>query len=150
MKSEVRRAVDARQDDIERVGREIFAAPEMGFHEVATARTVTEWLSRLGLTCETGLTLTGVKAVLRGASASAIQDAHHKVDRALQAGALALGARLELTTIPGYLPMEQCPAFVDVFRRNAVELVGANHVGDVRHRSGGTDMGDLSLTRSRP
>jgi metal-dependent amidase/aminoacylase/carboxypeptidase family protein len=65
------------------------------------------------------------------------------VDRALQAGALALGARLELTTVPGYLPMEQSPPLVELFRRNAEDLVGADSVRQVGHRSGGTDMGDL-------
>jgi hypothetical protein len=30
-----------------------------------------------------------------------------------------------------------------VFRRNAEALVGADNVGHVGHRSGGTDMGDL-------
>jgi metal-dependent amidase/aminoacylase/carboxypeptidase family protein len=65
------------------------------------------------------------------------------VDRALQAGALALGARLELTTVPGYLPMQQDARLMDIFRQNAEALVGAEHVGAVGHRSGGTDMGDL-------
>jgi amidohydrolase len=84
-----------------------------------------------------------LETFVRGASASAIQDAHRKVDRALQAGALALGARLELTTVPGYLPMEQSAGMLELFRRNAEDLVGVAHVGRVGHRSGGTDMGDL-------
>jgi metal-dependent amidase/aminoacylase/carboxypeptidase family protein len=80
---------------------------------------------------------------VRGATAESIEVAHTKVDRALQAGALAMGARLELTTVPGYLPMHQDTRMVEVFRRNAETLVGADSVPDVGHRSGGTDMGDL-------
>jgi metal-dependent amidase/aminoacylase/carboxypeptidase family protein len=84
-----------------------------------------------------------LETFVRGASTAAIEDAHRKVDRALQAGALALGARLELTTVPGYLPMEQSPQLMQLFRRNAEDLVGTSRVGTVGHRSGGTDMGDL-------
>jgi amidohydrolase len=84
-----------------------------------------------------------VETFVRGATAEAIQNAHRKVDRALQAGALALGARVEITTVPGYLPMTQDPRMMQIFRRNAEALVSAEEVGPVGHRSGGTDMGDL-------
>ena len=84
-----------------------------------------------------------METFVRGASAEAIAVAHRKIDRALKAGALALGARLELTTVPGYLPMHQDPLLVELFTRNAEALVGAESVGQVGHRSGGTDMGDL-------
>jgi amidohydrolase len=84
-----------------------------------------------------------METFVRGATTSAIEAAHQKIDRALQAGALALGARLELTTVPGYLPMHQDPNLMDVFRHNAETLIGAEHVGNVGHRAGGTDMGDL-------
>jgi amidohydrolase len=84
-----------------------------------------------------------METFVRGATAETIAVAHKKIDRALQAGALALGARLELTTVPGYLPMQQDPHLVEVFRRNAEALVGADGVGRVGHRGGGTDMGDL-------
>jgi amidohydrolase len=84
-----------------------------------------------------------METFVRGATTEAIEAAHKKIDRALQAGALALGARLELTTIPGYLPMHQDPNMMEVFRHNAESLVGVDNVGHVGHRSGGTDMGDL-------
>src|SRR5207302_9481909 len=41
----------------------------------------------------------------RGASFEAIADAAAKVDRALRAGALSVGAGLEIETLPGYLPL---------------------------------------------
>jgi amidohydrolase len=84
-----------------------------------------------------------METFVRGATTPAIEAAHRKIDRALQAGALALGARLELTTVPGYLPMHQDPNLMALFRRNAEVLVGADNVGHVGHRTGGTDMGDL-------
>jgi amidohydrolase len=80
----------------------------------------------------------------RGASIEAIELAHRKVDRALKAGAMALGASVEITTLPGYLPLFHEPNLVRLFRANAVEIVGADNVRDKGHGSGSTDMGDLS------
>src|SRR5256885_1613052 len=66
LKSAVCRTIDARRDTIERVGREIFAAPELGYREQRTARVVADWFAQLGLRSETGLGLPGVKAVIEG------------------------------------------------------------------------------------
>src|SRR5947209_17292218 len=66
LKAAVRRAIDAQQEVIEQIARDVFAAPEVGFREVKTAQLVAEWLTRLGLSCETRLGVTGVKAVLQG------------------------------------------------------------------------------------
>jgi amidohydrolase len=80
----------------------------------------------------------------RGATVEAIELAHRKVDRALKAGALALGGSVEITTLPGYLPLAHDPNLVAMFRANAVELVGASGVRDKGHGGGSTDMGDIS------
>jgi amidohydrolase len=81
---------------------------------------------------------------VRGATREAIADASAKVDRALRAGALAIGARVAVTTLPGYLPMRHDPTLVRLFRANAERLVGPDEVADAGHRGGSTDMGDLS------
>jgi amidohydrolase len=80
----------------------------------------------------------------RGANTAAIELAHRKVDRALKAGALALGGSVEITTLAGYLPLFHDPNLVSLFRANAVDVVGAGNVRDKGHGSGSTDMGDLS------
>jgi metal-dependent amidase/aminoacylase/carboxypeptidase family protein len=80
----------------------------------------------------------------RGASVEAIELAHRKVDRALKAGALALGGSVEITTLPGYLPLFHDPNLVSLFRANATEVVGASNVHDKGHGGGSTDMGDIS------
>jgi amidohydrolase len=80
----------------------------------------------------------------RGASLQAIELAHRKVDRALKAGALALGAAVEITTLPGYLPLLHDANLVKLYRANAVEIVGAENVRDRGHGGGSTDMGDIS------
>jgi amidohydrolase len=80
----------------------------------------------------------------RGATVEAIELAHRKVDRALKAGALALGGAVEITTLPGYLPLYHDPSLVAMFRANAVEVVGATNVREKGHGGGSTDMGDIS------
>src|SRR5207302_1144179 len=80
----------------------------------------------------------------RGASVEAMELAHRKVDRALKAGALALGGSVEITTLPGYLPLFHDPNLVAMFRGNAVSIVGADNVHEKGHGGGSTDMGDIS------
>jgi amidohydrolase len=80
----------------------------------------------------------------RGASLEAIELAHRKVDRALKAGALALGGAVEITTLPGYLPLYHDANLVGLFRNNAREVVGAANVREKGHGGGSTDMGDIS------
>jgi amidohydrolase len=84
-----------------------------------------------------------LETFVRASTAEAIQDANRKVTRALKAGALALGARVEIVSVPGYLPLRQDELLSDLFKANAEEVVGREHVGHVGHRGGGTDMGDL-------
>jgi metal-dependent amidase/aminoacylase/carboxypeptidase family protein len=85
-----------------------------------------------------------VEMFCRGATLEAIELAHRKVDRALKAGALALGGEVEITTLPGYLPLYHDQTLVSLFRANAVEIVGADRVRDKGHGGGSTDMGDIS------
>ena len=85
-----------------------------------------------------------METFVRGRTLEAIRDANFKVDRALRAGAMAMGATVNIQTIPGYLPMVQDDRMAAVFRANADALVGAENVGTIAHRTGSTDMGDVS------
>ncbi|PYM11594.1 MAG: amidohydrolase [Candidatus Rokuibacteriota bacterium] len=85
-----------------------------------------------------------IESYVRGRGAGAIIDANRKVDRALRAGALALGATVEIETLPGYLPLDCDATMTRYFRENAVAMVGAEHYREVGHRTGSTDMGDVS------
>ena len=85
-----------------------------------------------------------METFVRGKSLDAIMDANTKVDRALKAGALAVGGEVVIQTIPGYLPLRQNGEMSEVFRANANALVGEENVGQTQHRGGSTDMGDLS------
>ncbi len=85
-----------------------------------------------------------METFVRGRTLDAIMDANVKVDRALKAGAMAVGGDVVIQTIPGYLPLRQNSAMSDVFKANAHQLVGEENTGYVRHRGGSTDMGDIS------
>ena len=86
-----------------------------------------------------------LESYLRGRTVEAIMDANVKIDRALKAGALALGASVEIETIPGFMPMFCDPLMAKYFKANATALVGGDeHYREIGHRTGSTDMGDLS------
>ena len=85
-----------------------------------------------------------METFVRGKTMKAVLNASQKVDRALKAGAMAIGAKVNIHTMPGYLPLKQDKGLADVFRENAVLLVGEDNVGEVMHRTGSTDMGDVS------
>ena len=81
---------------------------------------------------------------VRGKTLGAIEDAGRKVDRSLRAGAMAVGARVRITTLPGYLPIRNYQPLARVYRANAEAVVGPDRVAQVRHRTSSTDMGDVS------
>jgi len=86
-----------------------------------------------------------LETYVRGRTMEAILDANKKVDRAFKAGALALGARVEIETLPGYMPMTCDATMATMYRENAGGLVGAENFRQIGHRTGSTDMGDLSM-----
>ena len=84
---------------------------------------------------------------VRGRNIEVVDDAAAKMDRCLRAGALALGASVEIVTIPGYFPLLNEPALSAVFQENAERLVGASSFTSRPSnlpQGGSTDMGDLS------
>jgi len=85
-----------------------------------------------------------LETYVRGKTVEAILDANVRVDRALKAGALALGAQVEIETLPGYLPLFNHVGMMTCFKGNAAALLGADQVTETGHRSGSTDMGDIS------
>lgn len=84
---------------------------------------------------------------VRSGSPEAVVRNSEIVDRCFRSGAMAVGASVSITNIPGYLPMRHDQQLLDVFRRNAKDLVQESRVlvmPPKRNRGGSTDMGDLS------
>jgi amidohydrolase len=84
-----------------------------------------------------------METFVRGKSLKGIVDANNKVDRCLRAAAMAMGAEVEIQTIPGYLPQRNNRALGELFGGNAREVLGAAEFPIGGHRTGSTDMGDL-------
>lgn len=85
-----------------------------------------------------------METFVRGGSLEAIVDANMKVDRCLRAGAMAMGAEVEINTIPGYLPQRNDRSMGELFGANVEALFGPGSFDIGGHRTGSTDMGDIA------
>ncbi|MGI5835457.1 MAG: amidohydrolase [Chloroflexota bacterium] len=85
-----------------------------------------------------------METFVRAKTAAAIEDADAKVNRALRAGAIAVGGKVKIKTLPGYMPLKASKTLASIYKENALALVGAEGYADVSHITGSTDMGDIS------
>jgi len=86
-----------------------------------------------------------MEAYVRARSIEGMKDANDKVNRALKAGAFAVGADIEITEIPGYLPILKYDSMDSLYRNN-LKLLGCDPAeiiegGDF---TGSFDFGDVS------
>lgn len=85
-----------------------------------------------------------IESYVRGRTVDAIIDANKKVNRALEAGAMAVGAKVEINDIPGYMPYTRHPELDNILKKNCAAVVGEDKVEEGEHSTGSTDMGDIS------
>ena len=85
-----------------------------------------------------------LETYVRGRTNDAIMSANEKIDRALRAGAMAMGAKVEIQTLPGYMPLKNDSTLKTLYLDNARALFGEEECCEVGHRTGSTDMGDIS------
>ncbi len=82
---------------------------------------------------------------VRGASIQAIKDANFKVNRALRGCGAALGVEVEISDMPGYLPLHQDKNLATVFGDNAKALDETATILFKEEMEGGsTDAGDVA------
>lgn len=84
-----------------------------------------------------------METYVRGKTFESILSASKKVDRALQAGAMGVGAEVKIKTIPGYFPQKNCPELNEVFRSNLLEFVEDGKIQEMEHQTGSSDIGDI-------
>jgi amidohydrolase len=82
---------------------------------------------------------------VRAKTPEAIADASKKVDRSLHAGAMAMGAAVEIDTLPGYMPMKNSRKFLSLYFDNVKKLSPRAKCFEEGHRGASTDMGDLGM-----
>lgn len=85
-----------------------------------------------------------METFVRGRAIDAIAREEKKIDRALRAGAMAVGGKVRIQTLPGYLPMFNDANLAALFKHNVLPIVGEQGFAEGGHRGGSTDMGDLS------
>ncbi len=87
-----------------------------------------------------------IETLVRASNVEAISDASKKTDRAFKAGAFALGAGIEIETMPGYLPtiaLEANPQVVDAANMALGGKYPVKEKDVTFHSGGSTDLGDL-------
>lgn len=82
---------------------------------------------------------------VRGATMESIRESNQKVNRALAAGALAVGAKVTISDRPGYAPLNNSRGLRDAAQRCWESLFGKEQVNfGESWGTGSTDMGDVS------
>jgi amidohydrolase len=85
-----------------------------------------------------------MESYVRGKTIESIKDANQKVNRALRAGALAVGAEVEVIDHPGYMPYTRDENLDEVLIKACAGLVDKDMIKHRGHSTGSTDMGDFS------
>lgn len=85
-----------------------------------------------------------LETYVRAKTMQAIDATHEKVDRALQAGAMAVGAKVVIKTTPGYLPLISNLKMNKLFVENAKVAAPDMQVFERDHFAASLDMGDVS------
>ncbi len=85
-----------------------------------------------------------MECYVRAGGIESLKDANAKTDRALAAGAMAVGAGIEIRDMPGYLPLVNDPGMEAIFQENLGTLCDESEVIRGGDFSGSLDFGDIS------
>ncbi|MCF3935698.1 amidohydrolase [Acuticoccus sp. M5D2P5] len=86
-----------------------------------------------------------IETMIRARTVEAMQQASEIVDRSMRAGALAIGATVEIETVGGYLPNNPDKNLIKLQYDNCAAVVGEAHMGPARQQTGSTDVGDVGF-----
>lgn len=84
-----------------------------------------------------------VETLVRAKTIEAFTDAAKKTDRSFHAGVTAMGAKVEITTLPGYLPTLAEEALPELKRAAELSAPETNVIEASGHTGGSTDVGDV-------
>lgn len=85
-----------------------------------------------------------MESYVRAGNVEAMVKANERINRALEAGAMAVGATAHIKDLPGYLPLQNNPTLNEIMQHNAQALIGDENVWVAGHLTASTDTGDLS------
>lgn len=87
-----------------------------------------------------------MEVMVRAFTIPAMEDASHKVNRAMKAAAMALGGKVEICDGIGYLPLDTNHALARLYKENLISYEHAQEDAFIENweTAGSTDLGDLS------
>lgn len=88
-----------------------------------------------------------LETYVRAATVQAVADAAAKVDRALAAGAVAVGASVDVIDLPGYLPLRPDPALGEILAENLRNYIKDKDIDFKDECTASDDIGDVSALR---
>jgi len=81
---------------------------------------------------------------IRGKTVDALIDANTKVDRAVKAGALCVGADVEISNMPGHMPIKEDKTMLELFKKNASQFIPQENIRTGFHFGWSSDFGDVT------
>lgn len=88
---------------------------------------------------------TRLEMYVRAKTVDAIFETNEKINRALRAGALAIGCDLEIQDTPGYFPLHQDENLTELVKRHILDYMAPEKIAQGTHGFASGDMGDISL-----
>ena len=85
-----------------------------------------------------------MECYVRGATVETIAEANRKVNRAIAASAVAMGAKVRITDIPGYLPRYYGADYREVFRQAMGAVLETVNYDNPTWGGSSSDMGDIT------
>ncbi|MCT4595262.1 MAG: amidohydrolase [Anaeromicrobium sp.] len=85
-----------------------------------------------------------IEAYVRGGDVQSIIDANHKVNRAFEAGAYAVGGKCLIKDRVGYMPLKQCEDLSKVIKNNMDKFIDEKNIIDGQKSMASGDIGDLA------
>ena len=98
-----------------------------------------------GQTVNTIPSRTQLEMYVRAKTVKAILETNRKVDRALRAGAFAIGCDLEIQDTPGYFPLHQDENLTELVKKHILDYMEPELIAQGTHGFASGDMGDISL-----
>jgi len=86
-----------------------------------------------------------IESYVRAKNMDILIETNKKINRALEAGAMAIGCNIEIDDLPGYMPMISNDVMTKIFTDNASGIIGKENVCELHiHFAGSSDMGDVT------
>ena len=86
-----------------------------------------------------------IESYVRAKNMDVLIKTNEKINRALEAGAMAIGCNIEIEDLPGYMPMISNDIMTKIFSDNASKIIGKENVNNTYiHSAGSSDIGDVT------